>query len=164
MNREQLSALMDGELEEAKEPPLLARWSTDGDTARIWNEYHLIGDVLREHHIRHTCIGTRVSRALADEPTVLAPARRPPRPALPRWLAVAATVSAVAVTTWTFQNNSPLPGTAPAFTATAPAPVAAPTQVAATTEAGPYVQMHRQWSPLSGFQTVDYTTEGPSPR
>lgn len=153
MNREQLSALMDGELNPDQEASLIAQWGKEGDLPRLWNDYHLIGDVLRENGIHHTQLGERVSQALAQEPTVLAPQRQVPgTPG--RWLAVAAAVSAVAISTWTFQHYQ------------APSPVLASSQAVASArtqlaqvpavETKAYVAMHRQWSPISGFQTVDY--------
>ena len=157
MNREHLSALMDGELDPEQEAALLAQWRSDGDMPRVWNEYHLIGDLLRESGINHTRLGERVSQAMAQEPTVLAPPQHRAAPKPPaRWLAVAAAVAAVAVTTWTFQRyQEPPQGPALALNQ-----LAAPTRVAAANtiapEMQPYVAMHRQWSPISGFQTVDY--------
>ena len=155
MKREQLSAFMDGELDTAQEAPLLAQWRADEDMPRSWNEYHLIGDLLREHGIRHVELGARVSQALAQEPTVIAP--RPKAQKAPaRWLAVAAAVSAVAISTWTFQRYQ-APAQAPALAAN-PAPLQVAQAPAAETKA--YVAMHRQWSPISGFQTVDYAAAG----
>ncbi|MDE2625346.1 MAG: sigma-E factor negative regulatory protein [Betaproteobacteria bacterium] len=160
MNREHLSALMDGELDPEHEAALLAQWRSDGDMPRVWNEYHLIGDLLRESGIQPTCLGERVAQAMAQEPTVLAPASRSKAPRAPaRWLAVAAAVGAVAVSTWTFQRYQE-PAQGPALAVN---PVAAPAQLASAApvaaEMKPYVAMHRQWSPISGFQTVDYAAE-----
>lgn len=216
---ERLSALMDAELDAAQEQELIRSWDQE-DTARCWNEYHLIGDVLREQEIRHVCLTQRISEALKAEPVVLAP--KPWRRAAPvptRWLAVAATVAAVSLTTWHLQQPasvaltngvqsatmaSLVPASNPVSGATVlaqegarplPSNVAEslvkPTQevhprelstMASTTRtrpvispepapevatqlasqaAEPYVAWHRQWSTLSGFQTVDYET-GPT--
>lgn len=46
--REQLSALMDGELPSEECELLLKRVSTSADLARSWHAYHLIGDALRD--------------------------------------------------------------------------------------------------------------------
>jgi sigma-E factor negative regulatory protein RseA len=153
MNREHLSAMMDGELDPSLEATVLARMKDEDDLAGVWNEYHLIGDVLREKGIGDVRVGQRVAEALLAEPTVLAP-RRLRAPASPaRWLAVAAAVAAVAVSTWTLQRPD-APSSPVVARTEAPAEVSvASTQ---TAEAEHYVAMHRQWSPLSGFQTVDY--------
>lgn len=153
MNHEHLSALMDGELDPSLEPTVLARMKDESELAKIWNEYHLIGDVLREKGIGDVRVGERVARALAEEPTVLAPRRLGPTGQTTRWLAVAAAVAAVAVSTWTLQRPE-----APSsqMVARNEVPTAAPAPSAQAAEAEHYVAMHRQWSPLSGFQTVDY--------
>lgn len=210
---ERLSALMDGQLDAEQEQALIRQWAQE-DVACRWNDYHLIGDVLREQEIRHVCLTRRISEALKAEPVVLVPKRRPP-PVPARWLAVAATVAAVGLTTWNLRppaSDAPTPGVqsasvAPPVAAVDPAPgattvlalqsaqplapaepktkpvkdnpapavagvasltrtppVIAPeplpevaTQLASQA-AEPYVALHRQWSTLSGFQTVDYET------
>ncbi|MHB8353516.1 MAG: sigma-E factor negative regulatory protein [Burkholderiales bacterium] len=154
MNREHLSAMMDGELDPSLEPTVMAQMKDMGELAKIWNEYHLIGDVLREKDIDDIRVGERVTQALAVEPTVLAPRRSSPAGQGMRWLAVAAAVAAVAVSTWTLQRPE-----APSSQVVARNEVsaAAPAPAALAAEAEHYVAMHRQWSPLSGFQTVDYT-------
>ncbi|MDE2259224.1 MAG: sigma-E factor negative regulatory protein [Betaproteobacteria bacterium] len=156
MNREHLSALMDGELDPLLEPMVLAHMKEEGELVQIWNDYHLIGDVLREKGIGNVRLGERVARALVAEPTILAPRRASPTSRITRWLAVAAAVAAVSVSTWTLQRNEgPSSQTMAQNTASSAVP-AQTLQVTQTTEADPYVAMHRQWSPLSGFQTVDY--------
>lgn len=217
IRHEQLSALMDDELDAAQEQQLVRQWS-EGDTARCWNDYHLIGDILREQEIQHVCLTRRISEALQREPVVLAPKRRR-SVAPPRWLAVAATVAAVSLTTWGLHQPAADPVSNVALSTTTAQPAAAfppasdptvlaqkamdtpkaglpehagigaresrthePATVAATGRmqptiapepvpevatqlasqaAEPYVALHRQWSTLSGFQTVDYET-GPA--
>ncbi len=153
MNREHLSALMDGELDPSLEPSVMAQMKDAGELAKIWNEYHLIGDMLREKGIDNIRVGERVAQALAAEPTVLVPRRQSPAGQATRWLAVAAAVAAVAVSTWTLQRPE-VPSDQ--RVARNEVPAAAPAPAAQTAEAEHYVAMHRQWSPLSGFQTVDY--------
>jgi sigma-E factor negative regulatory protein RseA len=153
MNREHLSALMDGELDSSLEASVLARMKDEGELARIWNEYHLIGDVLREKGIGNIRVGERVAEALLAEPTVLAPRRFGAAGQTTRWLAAAAAVAAVAVSTWTLQRPES-PSTQMVARNEVPAEVSVPS--APSAEAEHYVAMHRQWSPLSGFQTVDY--------
>jgi sigma-E factor negative regulatory protein RseA len=94
--REQISRLMDGELDGAEADAVFrALRSTEGVTA--WACYHVIGDTLRR------CGGPtgprfseRFAARLAAEPTVLAPRLQPGR-RLPVAWAVAATVAAVLV-------------------------------------------------------------------
>ncbi len=157
MNREHLSALMDGELDPSLEPVVLAHMKDGGELVQIWNEYHLIGDVLREKGIGNVRLGERVARALVAEPTVVTPRRASPASRITRWMAIAAAVAAVSVSTWTLQRNEG-PSSQTMAQNAAPSTIATPTppQVTQAAEADPYVAMHRQWSPLSGFQTVDY--------
>jgi sigma-E factor negative regulatory protein RseA len=75
---ERLSALADGELDEAATAQACAMWRDDASLRVTWHRYQLIGDVLRSDDLVST--GTKDSaflsalRArLADEPVVLAP-------------------------------------------------------------------------------------------
>lgn len=76
---EQLSALMDGELDATECDRLIQRLCHNeaSDEKACWERYHLIGDALKNNLpgiIKHD-LSSRVSAALADEPTVLAPRR-----------------------------------------------------------------------------------------
>jgi len=103
---EQLSALLDGELDDHGVVRACAAWRQQGDVREIWHTYHLIGDVLRSEDLastaRRDAVFLQGLRArLAEEPAVLAPARRAGRSPLRRWgwrgpVAVAAGFVAVA--------------------------------------------------------------------
>ena len=76
---EQLSALMDGEVDAPECELLIKRLCHNEakDEQACWERYHLIGDALKNnlpHIIKHD-LSSRVRAALADEPTVLAPRR-----------------------------------------------------------------------------------------
>ena len=77
--REQLSAFMDGEAESHECDDLvktLCRHDAE-DERGCWERYHLIGDALKKNlpdYLQHD-LSARVSAALADEPTILAPRR-----------------------------------------------------------------------------------------
>lgn len=95
---EQLSALMDGELDDEEATRAMAHLRIDADKRRCWNDYHLIGDALRGESGLEQELTARVMEALIDEPVVLAPPRRLERQAaLQRSLAMAASVAGVAV-------------------------------------------------------------------
>lgn len=75
---EDLSALVDGEIESTELSGLLAQWRNDEDTRARWHGYQLIGDVLRSedlastaHHDRDFMAKLRLK--LDAEPVVLAP-------------------------------------------------------------------------------------------
>lgn len=103
--RERISALVDGQMEQAEAVKLLDSVTRDGEMARVWERYHLIGDVLRREHVellgaelRH-----RVHEDLAREPSSLRPSRETRR-RLPKLrpmsiggLALAASVAIAAV-------------------------------------------------------------------
>lgn len=98
---EHLSSLIDGELDADETAAVLDALCKDAELQRRWSDLQLVGDALRSTevaacHVDGFC--TRVSYALADEPTILAP--RPVRPAMRRYaipgVAVAASVAAIA--------------------------------------------------------------------
>ena len=92
---EQISRLMDGELDEASADA--AFWELrNPDGVATWVCYHVIGDALRRSGAPIPGFAERFSARLAAEPTVLAPkARQVHR--LPTIWAAAATVAAVLV-------------------------------------------------------------------
>jgi len=99
---EHLSALIDGELDAHEAAAVLDALCRDPVLQRHWSELQLVGDALRSAEVAACQEGgfcDRVRKALASEPTVLAPRRRA-RPAWRRYsvsgLAVAASVAAIA--------------------------------------------------------------------
>lgn len=75
---EHLSALVDGELEEASVASACAIWREDGEARQLWHSYQLIGDVLRSEDLAsdatHDAAFLNAIRIrLASEPVVLAP-------------------------------------------------------------------------------------------
>ncbi len=91
--REQLSALMDGELPHEECELLVKRISNSADLARSWHAYHLIGDALRDQLAGSDAeqLAPRVREALTEE------AGRTSRPhgagRLRRWSTLAAAVA-----------------------------------------------------------------------
>ena len=134
---EHLSSLIDGELDSREAAAVLDALCRDAELQRRWSDLQLVGDALRSTevaacHVDGFC--ARVSRALAGEPTVLAP--QPPQPsrrAMPRFalpgLAIAASVAAIA-----FVAVPLLRAPAPDLTALKQAPAATAPVVASTAE------------------------------
>lgn len=98
---EHLSSLIDGELDAHEAAAVLDALCRDAELQRRWSDLQLVGDALRSTevaacHVEGFC--ARVSKALADEPTILAP--RPARSAMRRYAipgaAVAASAAAIA--------------------------------------------------------------------
>jgi len=96
--REQISRLMDGDLEGA-EAEAAFRELKQSEGFEHWTCYHIIGDCLRRTGAPTAGFSSRFAARLASEATILAPnTTQKPQPArLPLAWAVAATVAAVAV-------------------------------------------------------------------
>lgn len=74
-NKEQLSALIDGEHDNDH---VLDKLIHDEEMKQTWSRYHLIGDCLRDNlpdQISNQ-VSENVSQTLRDEPTVLAPVKK----------------------------------------------------------------------------------------
>lgn len=76
--RDQLSALMDGELDESEIQRACAQWRDESDFRARWHVYQLIGDILRSDELAASCRGdaaflSSLRGRLANEPVVLAP-------------------------------------------------------------------------------------------
>lgn len=75
---ERLSALVDGELDEATTATACSHWRDDSALRASWHEYQLIGDLLRSDDLvstpqRDAAFLVALRLRLADEPVVLAP-------------------------------------------------------------------------------------------
>lgn len=101
---ESLSALLDGELDEAKADLAFKRLNEDQFLVRQWSVYCLIGDALRGEVIVQPGLQMRLRQAMAAEPTVLAPMRRQRQGRthgrVVAWTAAAAAVAAITWTVW----------------------------------------------------------------
>lgn len=112
--REQISALLDGELPAREQPLLLERLARDPALRARWSRYQLIGDGLRKS------LPQQIDLNLADRVMSAVEALPEPRAGMLSviretlkplaWLAVAASVAVVAVLT-VQQVRSPEPGT-----------------------------------------------------
>lgn len=137
--REQISALMDGELENGS-ASVLSALKDNPECRKIWKHYHLIGESLRGTLPKYVDmhLADRISAAIQNEPAILAPASSTNqflKPAI--GFAIAASVTVVAIL------GVRQAGIGPAATST---PVVAENQAApahyevATITAGPAVQ------------------------
>ncbi len=119
MDQEQLSALMDGELEPGHADRVLRGMRDDSEAVAGWSRYHLIGDILRDEPDVSWAMSSKLAAALAAEPTVLAPRRIERGTGFHRFaLPIAASVAGVAVVGWLALSNhnesgSDLPPAAP---------------------------------------------------
>lgn len=74
--KEQLSALMDGELGMDASPHLYTALRKSDEAAECWSTYHLIGDAMRGDLSLKTDLQQRIMQQLEAEPVVLAPRRK----------------------------------------------------------------------------------------
>lgn len=164
----EISALMDGELDQDAAHPLIASLQRDQELQQCWSIYHQIGDSLRREHIlADSDLQQKIFASLAAEPTVLSP-RKSAGGWLPKIsLALAASVATVGVVSWVGLQSAQAP--APQSVAVAqPAParvisqpvvqtaVAAPVIVVNATPANvhDYLMAHQELSPASGVMQV----------
>ena len=75
---DELSSLMDGELDASAVGRACGQWRDDPEARANWHVYHLIGDVLRSdelasHGARDAAFLVAVRQRLSQEPVVLAP-------------------------------------------------------------------------------------------
>lgn len=181
MNREQISALMDGELDEARSRTLCAQLKSE-ESSDCWAAYHLIGDALRNECLAQRGFSQRFAQRLAAEPTVLAPGSKSALeggagfgwPASVRnrpWhygMAAAASVAAVGLVGWFgMQEFNIGPGLREVAAARTTGTMAVSASAADTRAAGtqanrrlqnlginPYLLVHQEYSPTTAMQGV----------
>jgi sigma-E factor negative regulatory protein RseA len=151
-----ISALMDGELERQDAEAALEALGNEGEARDTWRVYHLIGDSMRDARLLSAGFAARVAGQIAQEPTVLAPARAQRRAAnAPLWaLSAAASLAAVALVGWLAfapQSQDELQvAKAPPPPQALPAKEVA--QVAPPDAADDYLLAHQGYSPRNSLQ------------
>ena len=163
---EKISTLMDGELAREEALQVIRHLGNEADRRATWDEYHLIGDVLRGESAgavaRRKDTAAAIFARLADEPTILVPAAIKVQPVQTKTrfaLAMAAsvvTVSAIAVVALKQQGGV----VAPVQTVQQVAPQ--PLMQAATqadVRVNDYLSIHRQFANTGGFQAASVRTE-----
>jgi sigma-E factor negative regulatory protein RseA len=108
MNTE-VSALMDGELEQTAAKSLITRLQSDKALQESWSVYHQIGDCLRREHMPDDVLTSKIFAGLQAEPTVLAPRPRTAGFAPIIATAMAASLATVAVVSWLGYQSSQAP-------------------------------------------------------
>lgn len=142
-HRQQLSAMLDGELSPDEAKFMLRRLQHDVELAACWERWQVCGDVLRgqRNELLPADFARRVAAAVgADAGVEAAPAaaRRAARPRLARWGGGAAVAASVALMAVFASRQLPDAGLAPAATPTpmvaqgaTPSPVVMPVQAPA---------------------------------
>lgn len=98
--KDQISALLDGELDDAEAGRLIGRLKSEPELRRTWDDYHRVGDALRGHLAPD--LSARVAARLAAEPAVLLRRSGGPstHPVGRLALSAAASLAAVALVVW----------------------------------------------------------------
>ena len=157
---QEISSLMDGELDAHEAERAIRACCASGEAAGKWQEYHLIGDVLRGGKPHPTGTAERVRLALEKEPAIVARPRRILDTTFGRVaLAAAASVATIGVVGW-IGSQGGLPtssGTVAANPAVVPVqPVALQPRPAAAPEE--YLTAHRQIPSPDLYRTVNNKT------
>lgn len=165
VERERISALMDGELTDDEFAGRIQQLKSE-EGAEDWRTYHLIGDVLRGDMMFSSDFALKTGAALAAEPTILAPAsvRKPIRGFQRYAMAAAASVAGIAVVGWfalvnydTAQVNI-ADGGAPGSVSRPAAPSQSAKRGAAVAqvdaEVGEFLRAHQEVSPTAAMHGV----------
>ena len=158
---EKLSALMDGELDHGQAQTVIKSLGCDDVSREQWNLYHVIGETLRGDDLvsarQHDECTNAIFKALASEPTVLAPKtiKRHVEKRTRIALAMAAsviTISAVGVVA--VQQQSGQVSSVQLVQQIAPKAVAASKVPQADTDVrvNDYLVLHRQFTNPGAFQ------------
>ncbi len=160
---EQISALIDGELQPDDAGRQLSRVKQNPELRETWDTYHLIGDALRGSALLSPGFEHRLAQRLSAEPTVLTPQRSAVRripTAVSYALSAAASLSAVAAVAWIALSGN-VSGTADQQASLTPAPVAAsvapaiaPVSAPEASHAHDYLLAHQGVSPSTALQGV----------
>ncbi len=161
--KQEISALMDGELFEDEAEGLFDQIKRDSDTHHDWALYHLIGDVLRQPEHIHCDLSGKVRERMRDEPVVLAPRSRAVKQKIRTFaLSAAASLVAVGVVAWMSLQITPEAAPQLAMQQTALRPASMQIQP----KANDYLMAHQEFSPstdmnggASYIRTVSYSPD-----
>jgi sigma-E factor negative regulatory protein RseA len=147
---EEISCLMDGELEDAPLDLVYGQLKRP-EGLDAWVCYHVIGDTLRGANTVAPGFSRRFAARLAAEPTVLAPRAAPSRPVTYAW-AAAAGAAAVALVGWVaFGTLQPEPM---AFAKAGEAGVRVAPGANPQVVPADYLVVHHEYSPTAQIQGI----------
>lgn len=157
---QEISSLMDGELQAHEAERAIRSCCSTSESARKWQEYHLIGDVLRGGKPHPTDTASRVSLALQAEPAIVARPKRILETTVGRIaLAAAASVATIGVVGWIGTQGGQVPGGAVVAKNPAAMPVVNKMPAAPPVDVQDYYIAHKQ---LPAYQPVNNRT-APAP-
>ena len=158
---QEISSLMDGELEAHEAERAIRGCCADSEAARKWQEYHLISDVMRGGRPHPSGTAERVRKALESEPAIVARPRRVLDTTFGRVaLATAASVATIGVVGWIgSQGGQPVPVPVVAKSpAAAPAVQPVVNRVEPAPDVQEYLTAHRQIPSAELYRTVTNRT------
>ncbi len=146
---EQISALMDGEVDLESSPHLYTYLRKSNEAADHWATWHLIGDAMRGDGVAQFGMQERIMRQLEAESAILAPRRRRILDGLRSVYVVpmAASVAAVAFVGWMVWQTQG--GIAPQTNTLQPS--VAQNTISPEVLDG-YMLAHREYAPSNGMQ------------
>ena len=153
--KDELSALMDGELDDKSAAEVIQALGSDHEAVRAWRTYQLISDAMRQSRLLSADFTLRLAERLKAEPTVLAPRARVPgfQTESRKWFALSAAASLAAVALVGWLAFAPQPPVAPVAQAPiAQVPELKPNIVPLPTAANDYLLAHQGFSPRVSLQ------------
>jgi sigma-E factor negative regulatory protein RseA len=148
--KQDISAMMDGELFEDEADALFSKLKKNPQSDREWLTYHLIGDALRQPDHVSRDISASFHERLQAEPTVFAPRRRVKQKAHYFALSAAASVMALALVAWMSMQAGTEP--APQLASSQPQLDVRPASYAKANGVNDYVMAHQEFSPSTDVQ------------
>ncbi len=161
---DKISAFMDGEAAPAETQQALQRLHNDEECRRLWNCFHLVGDVMRGDPVLREDFVERLRQRMSEEPTVLAPRARWRSTNNFAYSAVAA-AAGIAVVFALIMTNNPIRTQSEIAAATKaeqtriaqsePAETRAPRGAMANpSQVNEYLVAHQEFSPRTALQGV----------
>lgn len=145
--KSEVSALMDGELDEKTAAALLAQMKEEDELLASWNTFHAISDALHETYLHSPHFREKFRDRLAKEPTILAPPPRRNTKAVTYSLSAAASIAAIGFVIWSAQlGDFSLTQLARQETPLKSAPQSVPVN--------DYLIAHQEFSPSTAMQGV----------
>ena len=163
---QEISSLMDGELEPHEAERAIRACCGGEETSQTWQTYHLIGDVLRGGKPHPTGTAERVRKALAAEPAIIARPKRLHETTLGRVaFAAAASVATVGVVSWMgMGGQAPSGNGVVAKNPSAIQPVANTVPAVPAADMQDYVAAHKQLPSADLYRPVHRTAPASAAR
>jgi sigma-E factor negative regulatory protein RseA len=165
--KENLSALIDDELDDHTSQQVLDRLHADAQFRDEFALHMVIGDALRGDVGMNAAFTASVMSRLDDEPTVLAPVARP-AVVQPRrmWMSAAAAAAGVALVSWfgldLMPADAPMQLAVTPVSSPAPAPTVVGTIEGSDAPLRAYLVAHHGYSPTGSMQGVALYARGVS--